>query len=106
MYKQDLEEQSKVENLEFYIDNCKMNSIFVQKAVCKNGAAEGLTDAQVQILKEKCEGGGEEKIKIGADVKLEICMYKESFMTNAQILKDVKKKIPDITEDDINNVTC
>lgn len=105
MFKQALEQRSKVEGLEFYTENCKMNSKIVQDDVCNGASPSGLTpDQKAKVLQDKCEGG--KAPKLNAEVVQEICLYKSAQMDAAQIKLFLTGKVADITEEDINGVQC
>ncbi|KXJ22309.1 hypothetical protein AC249_AIPGENE21148 [Exaiptasia diaphana] len=105
MFKKALEERSKAQDLEFYTENCKMNSKIVQQGVCDGSSPAGLTpDQKAKVLQDKCEGG--KAPKLNAEVVSDICMYKLASVSVGMIKTFLLAKAPDITVEDINGVTC
>ncbi|KXJ22288.1 hypothetical protein AC249_AIPGENE21158 [Exaiptasia diaphana] len=104
MFKQALVKRSQEKGMEFYTDNCLMNSKIVQDGVCSGGSPSGLTPEQKAQVLQKCEGG--KAPKLDADVISDICMYKRAKLTTVQMKPFLTPKKPDITDEDIDGVQC
>jgi len=106
MFKQDLEAQSKVKNLEFYTENCKMNNAIIRTTICEGRTVEGLTDQQIQKVNTEQCGGSTDKKQLSPATIRDICVYREAGLDMATTKGFVMAAVPNITDEEINNVKC
>lgn len=101
MFLNDLKAKSKVVGLEFYVENCFMNNLFIVKKVCEGEVTDELTEQQKTTLKtDKCTGGSNQPKLDSSDIT-SICLYKAALFDTSAILSTIQKNKPDVTQSDI-----